>query len=376
MRFSDVIGNSEAADRLRNMVDSGRIPHAIMLTAPEGVPKLALARAFVQYLHCKNPQNGEPCEVCPACRQHITMNHADTLYSYPIYKTGSSTPPACDIFAEEWSQYVRKNKVESYRQWQSMIKSENKVLTIYVGESDRIIRFMSTVAYSSRHKVVIMWLPERMNESTANKLLKIIEEPAENSIFVLVCEKPKELLETIRSRTQVIEMKRPSSDDIAKYLVEKFGTDMVDARAVAAASDGDILRAEEALTVDSEQSEFFQKFAEVMRMAYVADLKPLYDWAASIEAFKREKICRFFNYAAKMVRENYIMNLQVPELNYLTHEEQQFSVKFCPYVNDGNVEGIIKEIDRVITDILANGSAKIILFDFVIKLTIYIKKKR
>lgn len=372
MRFDDIIGNQSAKEYLRHIIDNDSIPHALLIHGAPGTAKLAMAQAAAQYIHCTNRKNGEPCGECPSCRQHQTYNHADTFFSFPIVKKkGYNTS---DDYIKLWKTFLSKNKIECYEKWLEELKAENSQPLIYVAESESIINKMSYTSYSSKYKVLIMWLPEKMKEDCANKLLKLLEEPFPDSIFILVSEKPKEILPTILSRTQRLELKKLSTDEVAFYLQDKYGLSQQDAYAVAAPADGNILLAEENLALDGENKDFFQKFVALMRMAYARDLKGLKKWSEEVCAYKREKERRFLQYSARMIRENYIYNLHCPELSYLNQSEEAFSQRFAPFINEGNAEQMIAEIEKAEADIQGNANGKIVLFDFAIKITILIKR--
>ncbi len=372
MKFSDVIGNSKAIDQIRHLVDEGRMPHALLLHGEPAVPKLSLALATAQYIHCTHrTPGGDSCGECPACIQHQTHNHADTYFSYPIVKKGNATS---DVFAEEWRQFLTESPVEDYRKWLELLKSENAKPMIYVTESNNIIHKMSMAAFSADYKVMIMWLPEKMNEECANKLLKIIEEPSSDCIFLLVSDNAKEILPTILSRLQRIELHKPSTDEVAGYLSKRYGLDRQDALAVAAPADGNVVKAELSLQRGSEAETFHEEFVKLMRMAYVRDLKSLKDWSEDIAGMMREKSCRFLDYASRMIRENFIYNLQMPQLNYLNRTEQAFSSKFAPFINAGNAEQMMEQFELARKHIQNNGNARIVLFDMAIKITILIKR--
>lgn len=377
MKFSEVIGQDSAKERIVRMIDNDEIPHAILIHGEQGVPKLALARAMAQYIHCENRQNGDSCGVCPSCIQHKSMNHADTYYSFPIVKkSGRSEEQACsDDYSDEWREFQIDNPlVENYEKWLELLKNENAQPIISKGENKSITHKMSLSSLSSKYKVLIMWLPEKMNATCANSMLKLIEEPPIDSIFILVSDNPAAVLPTIYSRTQRIELKRLSTETIAGYLEQKYSLSHQDAIAVAATADGNVLQAENNLAFDSENKDFFKEFVQLMRLAYSRDLKSLKDWSERIFAYKREKIRRFLKYVARMVRENYIYNIRDPRLNYLTQEEESFSTRFSPFINEGNVIKMLEEFNRAEIDIAGNGNGKIILFDLAIKITILIKR--
>lgn len=377
MKFNEVIGQYSAKERITHMIDLDEIPHAILIHGEPGIPKLALARAMAQYIHCENRQNGDSCGMCPSCLQHQSMNHADTYYSFPIVKkSGRSEENACsDDYSEEWREFLTENPlVENYEHWLTLLKNDNAQPIIYKGENKNITHKMTLSSLSAKYKVLIMWLPEKMNQSCANSLLKLIEEPPLDSLFILVSDNPTAVLPTIYSRTQRIELKRPSSEIIASYLEHQYSLSHQDAMAVAATADGNVLQAVSNLAFDSENKEFFKEFVQLMRLAYARDLKALKDWSERIFAYKREKIRRFLKYAARMVRENYIYNIREPRLNYLTQEEENFSTRFAPFINEENVIKMLEEFNRAETDIAGNGNGKIILFDIAIKITILIKR--
>ena len=371
MKFSDVIGNSYAINRIRQMIDTDTLPHALLLHGLPGVPKLALARAAVQYLHCTNRSNGEPCGCCPACLQHQSFNHADTYFSFPIVKSGEN--PTSSDFMSEWKDFLSENEVEDFQKWTAYLSKENAQPIIYQSESDRIVQLLSLAAFTTKYKVLIMWLPEKMNESCANKLLKLIEEPYADTKFIFVSDNAKGVLPTIFSRTQRIELKRPATADITRYLCRKFNADASIANIAAMAADGDIAQAERNMELDSETKHFHDDFKELMRKAYTRNLKDLRKWSEKIVEYKREKARRFLNYASRMIRENFIYNLHQPQLNYLTDDEQTFSKNFAPFINEANVERLIAEFARAEKDIRMNGNIKLVLFDMTIKITILIK---
>ena len=242
-----------------------------------------------------------------------------------------------------------------------------------VRESANILRKMSLSSFTSKYKVSIIWLPEKLREDAANKLLKLIEEPYDDCKFILVSDSAKDVLGTIYSRTQRIELRRLSTPTVAQYLAGHYGMEMQDALAVAAPGDGNINLALHSMQQDSELHEFHQAFVELMRLAYVRNLSKLRNWAEQVADMKREKSRRFLDYSARQVRENFIYNLHHPELNYLTREEQQFSTRFAPYINEANVERMYDQFRLAAEHIAGNGNAKIVLFDMAVRITILIK---
>ena len=375
MKFSEVIGNEQAIEQIRRMIDNDRLPHALLLYGEPGVPKLGLAMAAAQYLHCKNHTDGDSCGVCPLCRQHQAFNQVDTHFSYPFTnRKGDSTSPCeANDYIDEWREFITNYPVEDYQAWLTLLKNDNAQPQIFVREADSIMRKMTLSAYTAKYKVLIMWLPEKLKDEAANKLLKLIEEPYDDCKFILVSDNEKGILGTILSRCQRIELRKPSTPVVAQYLADRYGMDMQNALALAAPADGNVIMADHLVQTGSEFHEFRERFIELMRLSYQRDLAKLKEWSEAIAEMKREKARRFLDYAVRQVRENFIYNLHNPALNYLTPEEEAFSTRFSPFINERNVEGIVAELQRAGVDIAGNGNAKIVLFDLSIRIAMLIR---
>ena len=271
MKFSDIPSHDSVKARLRAMADDRRIPHAILLEGPAGIGKFAMARAFAQYVHCRHrTPDGEPCGECASCRQHESFNHIDTFFSYPVVKTErfKNLPPVSADFIEEWRKFLVDNPFMDFDSWAAVFDKKTAQPVIYVTESDVLMQKVATTAHASDYKIIIMWLPERMNEDCANKLLKLIEEPHDDTLFIMTSDSPEDILPTILSRCQRVEMRRLPDEDIARYLVENMAVDPTEAQALAHIADGSIVRALQ-LTADSGASRrFFDLFVRLMRDAY------------------------------------------------------------------------------------------------------------
>lgn len=369
MRFSDIVGHREQIESLREMADSDKVPHALLFAGTSGIGKISLAMAFAQYLHCENHIDGDSCGKCPACLQHTSMNNADMYYVYPVHGSKSVS----EDFIENWRQFIKENPFTPYEKWLEMIDAGNSQPLIHVEESSEILRKMHLSNFSAKYKIMLIWLPEKMNVEAANKLLKIIEEPFDDTKFIFVSDEPQNILPTIFSRTQRINLKKPLPASVAAYLSSQYGVEESVALNLAEISNGNLNAAIASISTSSEQSEFMALFQDLMRKAYIRDVRQLKDKADDIAAMGREKIGRFMMYFARMIRENYIYNLQMPQLRCLNAEESAFSSRFSPFIHERNVEKIIEEIDKARADIARNANAKIVMFDFCIKLIILIK---
>lgn len=376
MRFADIPGNEDIKDRLRQMVDDQRIPHAILLEGPEGVGKMSMARAFAQYVHCTNRMDdGEPCGECPSCRQHLSFNHIDTTYVFPVIKTDSSKPaPVSYDYIDQWREYVEEHPYVSQTGWTAAISKKSTVPQIYVTQSSELVRRMSLTSVSSDYKIVIMWLPELLNSEAANKLLKLIEEPFADTLFVMVSDNPMKILPTIYSRVQRLSLRRLPDEAVADYVAEKFGVDAEESANIAHIAEGNIVKAEELMSNSEMRSKNLQCFITLMRLAYQRKIIDLRKWANELAERGRDAEVQFYEYAIRMMRENFVYNLRVPEITYLATDEQQFSANFARFITNVNVEKLIATFTDAIRDISGNGNGKIINFDVAIKVILLLKQ--
>lgn len=377
MKFSEIPGHDTAKERMRRMAQTDRLPHAILLEGPSGIGKMALARAFAQYIQCDHPDgNGDPCGTCQSCMLHQSMNHIDVQYVFPVVKLdGMNSAPISDDFRDQWVEYLGNRLYMDFQQWANSFGKKNGQPQTYVTESSALLHRLAFTSHVSRYKIVIWWLPEKMNEEAANKMLKMIEEPYDDTIFIMVSDQPREILPTIYSRVQRIELKRLPDATIANYLTSNFDISEADAMAIAHIAEGNATRAMQALNETKETAEFFDLFVRLMRLAYQRNVKALRDWADELAGIGREREIRFYDYAMRMIRENFIYNFHIPELTYMTGTEEQFSTKFSRFINEANVEKIISTFNRAQTDIAGNANGKIVNFDVAIKTIMLLIKK-
>ncbi len=374
MRFADIPGHSDIKHDLVQMADSGRLPHALLLEGPEGCGKFALARALAQYIQCDNRHDGDSCGICPACRQHQAHQFIDTLYSFPVAKKNSK-PTISDDFRQEFSTFMDQNPFMDFDRWPAMLDNTNAQPKFYVEEGNELIRRLSYTAHSSRYKTVLMWLPERMNEDTANKMLKIVEEPYPDTLFIMTSDNPREILPTIYSRVQRIKVHRYSDTEVAEYITGVTSLDPAAAMRVAVLAQGSMNRALALSAMHDDTDKYLEWFKSLMRNAYKRDVRALKAWSIEVAAEKREGILRFLAYCSRMVRENFINNLHDSRLNVMTDRESEFSIRFSPFINEKNAVGLFQTINNAAADIAANANAKIVLFDITITVILLLIKK-
>ena len=373
MKFSEILSHEGAKKRLRSFVDNERIPHAILIDGQPGIGKFALARAFAQYIHCENRQNGDSCGVCPSCIQHQSFNHIDTHFIFPIIKKGSGKSVVSDDYIDEWRDFLTQNPYMDFDKWLQSLDNVNAQPHIFVDESVDIIRKLNFTAHKAKYKVVLLWLPERMKIECANKLLKLIEEPHSDTIFIMVSNNSKQILPTIYSRTQRIELLRLGDEVVANYLAERYAIDYNNALAIAHLAEGNINNAEKELSLTKESSKFFSLFVELMRLAYQRKIYDLKRWSNDVASLGREQAIQFLDYSQRLIRENFVYNINVRELNYLNTQEAQFSVNFARFITEKNVQKLIEVLNKAQIDISGNANAKIVFFDVSVKVILLLK---
>lgn len=352
------------------MVNEDRLPHAIMLCGPAGSGKKALAIAFA----CQLLDNGTPS----AKAMLQKLEHPDLHFTYPTIKLPSMSAehiPVSDDFAKEWHELVNDTPYFSMDEWMQMMGGENQQAIITAGESDELVRKLSLKSSQGGYKVSIIWLPERMNIACANKLLKLIEEPPQQTIFIMVSEEPEKLLETIRSRVQRIDIRKTDNEDICRALVERRGISEEAAHRISRLANGNWMKALEELQAGSENELFLDMYILLMRLAYQRKIKDLRKWSEQMAAMGREKQKRWLSYFLRMTRENFMYNFQNEELCYMTQSEEDFARNFARFVNERNIVPVNDLANLAIRDIGQNANAKIVFFDFALQMIVLLLQK-
>ncbi len=374
MRFRDIPGHEDVKERLRAMADERRVPHALLLEGPVGSAKFMLIRALAQYIHCENhTPNGDSCGKCPSCLQHQTFNHIDTIYSFPVIKKAGKSTISNDCFGE-FKNFISDSPYMDIEKWIAMLGNINSQPVIYVEEGAELIRRLNFTARQSLFKIVLLWLPERLKEETANKLLKLIEEPHPDTIFLMSSDNSRAILPTIYSRVQRIAVSRYSDDEIKHFLTASYPVSETDAETLARLSSGNVIEALSLVDISRMRQQFLDYFIELMRKAYQRKIGLLRQWSNDVAALGREQIIKFLDYASRLIRENFILNLHVDQLNYLTEDERKFSVNFARFINERNVLKMFEVLNKAREDIAGNANPKIVLFDLAVKTILLIKQ--
>lgn len=374
MFFKDVIGQETAKQRLIQEVNEGRIPHAQLLCGPEGVGKLPLALAYARYICCTHRGETDACGVCPSCVKFNKLVHPDLHFVFPIVKSAKGKKEVCDDYIAEWRAFVLQNPYFNLNHWLNEMGAENSQALIYAKESDEILRKLSLKSSEGGYKITIVWLPEKMHVVCANKLLKLLEEPPEKTIFLLISEAPDQILQTILSRTQRFNIRKIEEPAIAAVLQTRYGVLQAESLAIAHLANGNFVKALETIHLNEENRLFFDLFVNLMRLSYQRKIKEMKQWSEQVAGMGRERQKNLLEYCQRMIRENFIYNFHQQALSYMTIDEQNFATRFAPFVNERNVMGIMDELSKAQQHIEQNVNAKMVFFDFSLKMIVLLKQ--
>jgi len=371
MNFSEIIGQEHLKNHLVKSTDNGRISHAQLFVGKEGSGTLAMAIAYAQYILCSTSNDKENCIL--KCSK---LMHPDLHFSFPVATNDViKKHPVSNLFLEDWRTFIKLNPYGNLFEWLHSIGIENKQGQIGVDEAEEIVKSLKLKSYEGGYKVMIIWMAEKMNMSAANKLLKLLEEPPEKTVFLLLTENEEQLITTIKSRCQILHFPLLPEADIVKYLIEKQGTDKPIAEQIAQQADGNFNKALHLLHNDNSDEQFEQWFITWVRAAFKAKgnasvIQLLIEWSETIAKTGRETQKRFLNYCLQFFRQALLLNYDAASLVFLQPKTPNFKIEnFAPYIHSGNILEINNELNDAIYHIERNGNAKIILLDLSIKLT-------
>ena len=380
MRFRDITGQEELKAHLVRSIDSGRISHAQLFTGVAGAGTLPMAIAYVQYLNCTNRHDGDSCGECPSCRKIAALAHPDLHFVFPVNKQGKKSGEVVrsDDFIEDWREIIESTDgYFSAQEWFDRLDL-GKTLKgmISAKETDEIIRKLSFKSFEAEYKTMIIWLPETMNEEAANKILKILEEPWDKTLFILVTERADRLLQTIISRTQEVAVPRLKPEVLEQVVRSAGESDEAKVRNVARLANGDLceLRRLIAGATDDVRHESFEMFCSLMRFSYNDRHLELITWAEELAQLTREQQLSFLRHSARLLRESYIMHAGAVGATYLWGEEAAFCNKFAPFIGSRNIEPLIGEIETAMAQIGQNGNPKIVFTHFALAVSKYIAR--
>lgn len=374
MYFKDIIGQEEIKRHLIQTAQSGVLPHAQLFTEPGGSGAFALALAYARYVNCSRRTDTDACGQCPSCLKYDELAHPDLHFVFPIVAKKERKKEICDDYLQEWRAFLHDHTYFGIDQWLDAMDAGNSQALIYSKESDEIIRKLSLKIYEADYRVLLVWLPEKLHVSCANKLLKLIEEPPAHTLILMVSEQPDLILGTIQSRTQRINIPRILPEDLAKAMQSRYGLSPEDAHYVSHLANRNYLKAVEAISVNEETMFFLEQFKTVMRNSWARNVKAMKEQADVLASIGREKQKNYLAYCQRLVRENFIYRFQAPELNYMNREEAAFAVKFSPYVNERNVIELMDELAKAELHISQNVNPKMVFFDLALRITVLIRR--
>lgn len=381
MLFKNILGLHHIKNHLISSADAGRIPHAHLFVGPEGSGTLAMAIAYAQYILCEN-SGGENDKGHESCNLKCTsLSHPDLHFAFPVSNTSKIKSHAVSsYFMEEWRQFVNEQVYGNLFDWYRLIGIERKQGQIGVDEAQDIVKKLALKSYEGGFKVMIIWMAETMNISASNKLLKLIEEPPQKTVIILIAEDESKILQTIRSRCQLLSFPPLSEQAISDALVGK-GLVREEALRLAHEANGNFNKALDLMYNDSEDLVFEKWFVQWVRSAFKAKgnksaIHELILWSEEVAKTGRETQKKFLEYSLAVIRQALLINYQAHELAYMRIHVDGFQLdKFAPFIHENNIQPIVEELETAIYHIERNGNSRVILTDLSIKLTRLLHKK-
>ena len=376
MYFKDVIGQNELKKQLTVTASKGIVPHARLFHGEEGTGAFQLALAYARYLNCTDRSGDDSCGRCHTCLQYNELAHPDLHFAFPMIKKAKKE--VCDDYLPEWRAFLKgKIAQKTYftiDTWIANLDAENKQAIIYSAESDKIMHKMNLRIYEAAYRILFIWASDRMHETCANKLLKIIEEPPANTAILMITDHPERTLETIVSRSQLVHVGPIQTELIAAVLKNQWGISADDARAIAHLSGGNYFKALGYLSVEHEDVFFLQQFKIIMRNGWTRNVMAMKAFADEMASLGRERQKNFLAFCQRQIRENFVYCLREPDLNYLSREEADFAKNFSPYVNERNIVDMIDELTLAEMHIAQNVNSKMVFFDLSMRITVLVKR--
>ena len=371
MFFRDVIGQDSIKQQLISSARKGVVPHSQLFSGLAGFGILPLAFAYARYLNCTERSDTDSCGKCPSCLKYNEIVHPDLHFVFPMTQEGKKT--VCDDYLMEWRAFLSSHIYFDLNMWLDEINT-NKQAIIYSKESDEIMRKVSLKIYEATYRILFIWMPERMHKTCANKLLKVIEEPPQNTIILMVSEEPERILGTILSRSQRINVKPIDVLALAQYARFQYEINDDDVQQLARMAHGDYLKMIEILHDSEENTFFLQQFILMMRNSWSKNVKGMKVFADDLASLRKERQRNYLAYCQHFIRENFIVKFNASEMNYMNQEETNFSINFAQFINERNVYDLIDELAEADRHLAQNVNPKMIFFDLALRITTVLKK--
>ncbi|MBN2175206.1 MAG: DNA polymerase III subunit delta [Bacteroidales bacterium] len=373
MKFTEVIGQEEVKQKLVKTVKTSRVSHAQLFLGPPGSGKLALAIAYAQFINCKNKTGEDACGECPSCIKYAKLAHPDLHFIYPTATVKGIDKPMSKDFIAQWRELLLENNAYiSLSDWHNKIGIEKKQSIINARDCNEIIKTLSYKSFEAEYKVMVIWMAEKLFHSAAPKILKILEEPPDRTLFILISENQDQVINTILSRTQLVKIPRIEDDVLSSYLINKNHEPSV-VHDVVRIANGDFLQAKFLISNRNEEAESFSLYVKWMRLCYKNSVDETIGFVNEVSKYPREKQKNLLNFALRMTREGLLLNLGVGQVTKLNRSESDFMKKFHQFINNRNGEAIINELNQSIYHIERNANAGILFLDLSLKIGKMIK---
>ena len=379
MRFKQVVGNKKIKNQLISSVENNRIAHAHLFSGESGGSKLIIAIAFAQYINCKNKLNEDSCGDCPSCKKYENLTHPDLHLIFPVLTNSKIKKPTSDNYITEFREEVLKNPYLTLNNWFDIFSKDNKTGKqghIYIQEIESLHNKMLLKTYESEYRIVILWMPEYMQLSTSNKILKILEDPPEKTIFILVSEKPQNLLSTIISRLQITNVTNNTQNEKEEIVRNQNIIDEDEIKNMLNIKNGNLGDTIFLLNNDIKEENYLEEFKTWMRLCYAMRFQELIQWTNDRSQKGRMDQSRFLEFSLKIIRMCLIYNYANTNIINPTEKETVFLSKFHTFINKNNITEITKRIESSIRNIERNANPKITIFELSLQLIKLLKVNR
>lgn len=378
MKFADVIGLNNVKQRLIKTVRDSRVSHAQLFMGPQGTGKLPMALAYAQFINCTNKRDNDSCGECPSCIKYEKLIHPDLHFIYPTATKKGLEKPTSKDFIKQWRELLEDEKgYINLPMWYEKIGIERKQGIINARDCNDIIKTLSYKSYEANYKVMIIWMVEKLYHAAAPKILKILEEPPDKTLFILVSDHPDQIIKTILSRTQIVKFPFLGKDDLTDALLTE-GYDQSLISDSLKISRGSYIEARQILDQSDDINVNTSWFTKWMRLCFGGQISETLDFVAELSKHSRDSQKAFLNYALRMVRESMLLNSDSGDLVRLNKSESEFIIgtsakRFYPYINAKNMLAITDELEKSIYHIERNANPNILFFDLSLKIGQYLK---
>lgn len=365
MSFSNIIGQEIVKKRLIQSVKDARVSHAQLFLGPEGAGKLSMAIAYAQYINCENRLPEDACGVCRSCRQFAKLTHPDLHFVYPVATTKEvPEKPSSKLFINAWREYLLNNQYYvTLPGWYEKIGIEKKQGIINAEDCNNIIKTLNYKSYESEYKVMIIWMVEKLFHSAAPKILKILEEPPEKTLFILISENQDQIINTILSRTQLVKIPKIDDQTLYNTLKLKYGLKGSSLKKMVYLSNGNYCQALDLMEESEVENEHFNLFSNWMRACWKNDISAYLSFISEISKSGREQQKSFLKFSLRVIRNCLLIHTQNPSLIKLDGEEMEFTNKFSPFINKSNVLRFTEEYNKAIFHIERNANPAVLFMD-------------